>query len=82
MLYPGQHIQLLRSIIKSGECFSLKRLAIKGDDLLQLGFYGEELGYALKCLLGHVLENPGDNDLDTLLDVACIIKKEGSLPDD
>ena len=39
---------LLEEVIASGDCFSLDRLAVNGDDLLALGYRGRELGNALK----------------------------------
>jgi tRNA nucleotidyltransferase (CCA-adding enzyme) len=49
---------LLEEVIASGDCFSLDRLAVNGDDLLALGYRGRELGNALKFLLEHVIESP------------------------
>lgn len=61
---------MLKSVLKSGECFSLKRLDITGDDLMKLGYKGTELGKLLRYLLMHVLENPQDNSRDTLMRIA------------
>ncbi|NLH00992.1 MAG: CCA tRNA nucleotidyltransferase [Clostridiales bacterium] len=69
-LYGAGYIRLLRSIMKSGECYSLKRLAVSGDDLLELGFRGEKLGKELYILLDHVINFPEDNKKELLLDIA------------
>jgi len=55
-------------IIKSGECYSLDKLAITGSDLIGLGFApGHELGEMLAKLLTHVIDHPADNTRETLL---------------
>jgi len=67
MLRPGSSIKELNAIIRSGDCFSLKRLAVTGDDLIRLGLTGTEIGVVLKTLLAHVLEFPDENNKDRLL---------------
>jgi len=63
--------RILRQIICNGECFSLERLAVDGEDLLALGFaQGPELGRVLRRLLDLVLEDPGLNDKERLLALA------------
>ncbi|MCI5754504.1 MAG: hypothetical protein MR033_07820 [Clostridiales bacterium] len=69
-LFGGCHTKLLRSVLKSGECFSLKRLAVTGDDLLQAGFRGPAVGTELSMLLEHVLREPSSNERETLLALA------------
>ena len=55
-------------IIASGECFSLKGLAISGSDLIEHGYApGPEIKKALNNMLGHVIERPMDNKRDILL---------------
>jgi len=62
-------------ILKSGECFTLCELAIKGKDLLELGHAsGKELGETLHKLLDHVIKNPQDNKCEKLLDIVEIKK--------
>lgn len=73
-LYGSGYFKLLHSVIRSGECFSLRQLAVSGDDLAGLGFRGTELGGALSILLYHVLEYPLDNEKAFLLDMAKEIK--------
>ena len=56
-----------KAVLKSGECFSLKHLAVSGDDLLALGLRGQELGQMLKFLLDYVMEYPDNNKKEILL---------------
>ena len=51
VIYGIDREKELKNILKSGECFSLKHLAVTGDDLLALGLKGPELGEMLKFLL-------------------------------
>ena len=60
----------LRAVLKSGESFSLKHLAVTGDDLLSLGLKGPELGEMLKFLLEYVMEYPENNKREILLELA------------
>lgn len=59
-----------KSVLKSGECFSLKHLAVTGDDLLNLGLQGPELGEMLSFLLDYVMEYPDNNKREILLELA------------
>lgn len=69
-LYGSGHRALLRAVIKSGECWSVKQLAVSGDDIIGLGFRGTEVGSVLSRLLYHVLEQPSDNEKVQLLNMA------------
>lgn len=67
----GGYVKKLKSVLKSGECFTLKYLAVNGDDLILLGARpGAAVGRTLRELLAHVIENPSDNERDTLLRMA------------
>ena len=57
-------------LLKSGECFSMKHLAVSGDDLLELGLRGRELGDMLRFLLDYVMEYPANNRRELLLTLA------------
>jgi tRNA nucleotidyltransferase (CCA-adding enzyme) len=59
--------------------FSLKELAIGGDDLLSLGFKpGKRLGTALAELLDAVLEDPGLNEKERLISISRkILERDG-----
>ena len=69
-LYGGQSSKALRAVLRSGECFSLKHLAVTGDDLLNLGLRGRDLGEMLNFLLEYVMEFPENNRRDLLLSLA------------
>jgi len=58
-------------IISENACFSLKDLAIKGDDLIALGVkQGKEIGVMLDRLLLLVIDEKISNDIDELLGMA------------
>lgn len=58
-------------ILKENQPLSLKELAIKGDDLLAIGFQaGPTVGIILKKLLDIVLEEPNKNKKEELLKIA------------
>ena len=69
-LYGGQSRKALRAVLRSGECFSLKHLAVSGDDLLALGLRGREIGDMLQFLLDYVMEFPENNQRELLLTLA------------
>lgn len=60
----------LRTILKAGECFSLKHLAVNGDDLSALGLKGQALGETLNFLLEYVMEFPENNRRELLMYLA------------
>lgn len=66
-LYGGQRVKAVKAVLKSGECFSIKHLAIGGDELLELGYRGRELGEMLGFLLDYVMEFPENNRRELLL---------------
>lgn len=66
-LSPSGALRTLKQILASGECCAISALAVNGDDLRARGLCGEEIGAALRCLLGHVLEHPEDNTREKLL---------------
>ena len=59
---------LFENIIKKGYCCSLKELAIKGDDIISLGFKGKDIGVILNKALDYVLRNPDKNTKKELMD--------------
>ncbi|MFB0919637.1 MAG: CCA tRNA nucleotidyltransferase [Oscillospiraceae bacterium] len=75
VLYGKGYVKLLRSVLRGGDCYSLRQLAVSGDELLELGFRGTELGNALSRLLDYVIEHPSDNNKELLLALA---KERGS----
>ena len=69
-LFGGSCRRQLREVLRSGECFSLKHLAVGGDDLLALGLQGKALGDMLNFLLDYVIEFPENNRRELLLGLA------------
>ena len=59
---------VLNQVLEEQQCFSLKDLAINGDDLIALGFVpGKKLGEVLTGLLNSVTDDALPNDRKTLL---------------
>lgn len=69
-LYGGRRRKAVKAVLKSGDCFSVKHLAIGGDELLELGFRGRALGEMLNFLLDYVMEYPENNRRELLLSLA------------
>ena len=59
--------QILAEIDAENACLSLKDLAVKGSDLMALGYNGKEIGIMLHKLLDLILDEKLPNDRDTLL---------------
>lgn len=59
-----------RRIIAEDQCFSLKQLAVNGNDLKALGFKGAEIGNMLEHLLELVTEGQCENSREALLGIA------------
>lgn len=66
----GSSSRELKAVLKSGHCFSMKHLAVTGDDLTALGLKGRELGEMLNFLLDYVIEYPDNNRRELLLSLA------------
>lgn len=72
----------LEKIIENDECYSLKQLAINGDDLINAGFeQGQIIGVILDVLLNTVIEEKVENSKEALLNLAkttcfCTLAKE------
>lgn len=66
-----KHLAVMESmvshIIERGDCFTLKDLDITGDDLIEYGLKGPEIGRVLGLLLDIVIENQKLNDKQTLI---------------
>lgn len=57
-----------REIVETGQCVSLKELAISGKDLIEAGMEpGKEIGETLKKMLSLVIEHPELNAKEELL---------------
>ena len=59
--------RLATDILARGDCFTIKGLDISGNDLIEYGLQGHEIGETLKSLLDIVIENPKLNDKATLI---------------
>ena len=57
----------LDEILLRGDCYSLAQLAVKGNDLIALGYEGKEIGKRLEYLLAQVLKDPELNEKEILL---------------
>lgn len=65
--YDTNQRKEIASVLKSGECFTLKYLAVDGNDLKELGYSGPVLGEIMQFLLDYVIEHPENNKRDLLL---------------
>lgn len=54
-------------ILREKECFSLKNLAVNGNDIVKLGYRGAEIGAKLDFLLNAVIEGKCSNSRGDLL---------------
>ncbi len=69
--YIDAYQQMYESILKKGECISLKTMAVTGADLIACGIRpGREMGELLEYLLSLVLEQPEKNTKEFLLQKA------------
>ncbi len=59
--------EIAREILSEKQCFSLKDLAVKGNDLTALGYEGKAIGEALNQLLEAVLDGKCPNETSALL---------------
>jgi tRNA nucleotidyltransferase (CCA-adding enzyme) len=59
--------EIARQIISDGECYLLKQLAVKGGDLVEMGYKGKEIGTKLNFLLQAVIGEKCPNDTKKLL---------------
>ena len=59
---------MMQEIKQDQDCFSLKDLAVNGNDLMQIGFpQGKSIGNALNTLLELVMDDKMENDKEKLL---------------
>ena len=70
VIYGGQSEASLKKVLKSGECLSLRNLAVNGDDLILLGYKNKKLGEMLAFLLDYVIDYPENNKREILLALA------------
>ena len=60
--------QILDRLLAEDACFSLRQLAVRGDDLLALGLRGPAVGKALDMLLNRVIDGELPNERAALLE--------------
>ena len=82
--YMDQVELIYRKILERGDCLSLKRLAVTGDDLIAMGVpKGKRIGEILNTLLDEVLADPQKNERDCLLARAAkLVSSSGDNPED
>ena len=73
VMLPGTHNhivavrKMMEGIIDRGDCFTIKDLDITGNDLIEYGMSGSQIGRTLNELLHVVMDNPKLNDKATLI---------------
>lgn len=68
--YLAEYQRIYWDIMEKNQCLTLKDLAVKGKDLIELGMKpGRELGEVLDGMLQHVLNAPEDNTREKLLEL-------------
>ena len=73
----NQFIKRIKEVLAAGRAFSLKDLAVSGNDLMQIGIEpGKIMGIILKELMETVLDDPAQNSREILLEIARKIHKE------
>ncbi|MGN1444601.1 MAG: CCA tRNA nucleotidyltransferase [Acutalibacteraceae bacterium] len=60
-------VAITKSVIEKSQCFSLKQLAVDGNDLIKLGYEGRRIGRALNILLNAVIDEKTENKKTSLL---------------
>ncbi len=60
--------KLTELILDKEECFSLKALAVNGNDIAAMGFTGKKIGEILNALLEAVIDSRCENERKSLLD--------------
>lgn len=61
--------ELLAELEAENACFSLKDLAVRGGDIMELGYRGPGIGKALRALLDAVVEERVPNERKALLEL-------------
>lgn len=67
---------MLEEILKDKDCFKLKELNINGNELINIGYSGKEIGYILNVLLEKVIDGLLENKKETLINYVKEHKKE------
>ena len=61
-------------IVESNLCLKVSDLAVKGEDISNLGFKGRDIGETLNALLSMVIQEEIENNKGVLLDTATKLK--------
>ena len=61
---------ILERLLAENACFSLRQLAVRGDDLTALGLSGPAVGRMLQTLLERVLDGEAPNEREALMKTA------------
>ena len=64
----AERMAALDALLAEQPCFTLKDLAVNGNDLKPLGFRGSDLGNTLQQLLQAVMDGKVPNEKEALLD--------------
>lgn len=59
--------EIARKVTEEASCFSLKQLSVKGGDLVEMGYKGQEIGERLNFLLQAVISEKCGNSKEELL---------------
>ena len=65
--YFDTFIKNLNEIMINNTCYSLSSLAIKGNDLIDLGYCKEYINHQLNKVLLDVIENRIENNKETII---------------
>lgn len=68
--------RLLEAVLEEEGRLKIKDLAVNGNDLLQQGIRGREIGEMLAALLNYVLDDPTRNTREALLEKLCALQNE------
>lgn len=69
LAYVDSYEKMYQQILEKQECLTIKKLAVNGKDLIEIGMNpGKEIGGTLKWLLELVLEEPEKNTKEQLLE--------------
>lgn len=60
-------LKIAENVVKSGECYTLKRLSVNGDDIKKLGYKGAEIKKILELSLNLVIKGEVINDKNQIL---------------
>lgn len=71
--------ELINQIQRNNEPYKISQLDISGDDLLKLGFKGQDIGKVLSALLEFVIDYPQDNNKSRLIEEAKRLYKQNNL---